>query len=134
MKQRRTILIVDDDADLRGMFHIVLALAGFEVREAADGYEALVMLEDGTATDLIVLDLQMPRVGGLDVFAELQARNENVPIVVVTAYPPKLSELPVECILEKPVTPEQLLAAVNECLAKGRTRRNAPEGNASGTG
>ena len=101
------------------MFRSALTMAGFDVREAADGYDALVLLEEG-ATDLVVLDLRLPRVGGLDVLAEMLSRDMNVPVVVVTASPGDLSHLPVECVLKKPVPPEDLVATVNRCLAKGR--------------
>lgn len=117
MKQPRIILLVEDDADLRGMFRVALTLAGFEVREAADGYDALVMLEQGN-TDLMVLDLRMPRVGGLDVLQDMRARKSSVLVVVVTAHPDDLSHLPVECVLTKPITPETLIATVNQCFAK----------------
>jgi DNA-binding response OmpR family regulator len=99
------------------MFRTALTVAGFDVREAADGYDALVMLEQGK-TDLMVLDLRMPLVSGLDVLEDMRARNENVPVVVVTASPDDLSHLSVECVLKKPVTPEKLIATVTACLAK----------------
>ena len=117
MKQQRIILLVEDDTDLRGMFRTALTVAGFEVREAADGYDALVMLEQGR-TDLMVLDLRLPRVDGLDVLQDIRGRNERVPVVIVTASLDDLSHLPVACVLKKPVTPEKLIATVTECLAK----------------
>ena len=117
MKKPQIILLVEDDADLRGMFRTALTVAGFDVREAADGYDALVMLEQGR-TDLIVLDLRLPRVDGLDVLQDVRARNAKLPVVVVTASPGNLSHLPVDCVLKKPVTPEKLIATVMECLAK----------------
>ena len=117
MKQKRIILLVEDDADLRGMFRVALTLAGFAVQEAADGYDALVMLEQDSA-DLMVLDLHMPRVDGLDVLADMRAQNETLPVVVVTASVEDLSDLAVECVLRKPVTPDKLIETVNECFAK----------------
>jgi len=117
MKQKRIILLVEDNTDLRGMFRTALTVAGFEVREAADGYHALMMLEQGK-TDLMVLDLGLPAVGGVDVLKDMHARNEKVPVVVVTASLDDLSHLPVDCVLKKPVTPDTLIAKVTECLAK----------------
>ena len=117
VKQKRVILLVEDDADLRAMFRTALMVSGFDVREARDGYDALAMLEHG-GTDLMVLDLRMPRVDGLDVLADIRARQERLPVVVVTASADDLSNLDVDCILRKPVTPEKLIATVGECLAK----------------
>jgi DNA-binding response OmpR family regulator len=120
MKQHRVILLVEDHADLRDMFRIALTVAGFYVREAADGYDALVLLEEDGDTDLIVLDLRLPRVDGLDVLAEMRSRQINVPVVIVTGNPSDLSHLPVECVLKKPVSPDELIETVNRCLAKHR--------------
>jgi DNA-binding response OmpR family regulator len=117
MNQKRTILLAEDDADVRKMFRIALMVAGFDVREAADGYEALRMLEQGK-TDLIVLDLRMPRINGFTVLADIRVLNRNLPVLVVTGVPGDFSHLDVDCVLKKPVPPDQLVATVNECLAK----------------
>jgi DNA-binding response OmpR family regulator len=60
----QTILIVEDDGDVRRLFCLALKLEGFGVVEAADGYEALLKLESHRI-DLMVLDLYLPRIGGL---------------------------------------------------------------------
>ena len=115
---RRTLLVVEDDADLRGMFRTALSLAGFDVREACDGLSALRRL-DSFVPDLIVLDLMMPGIGGLAVLQELaaQAHTRSIPIVVVTASPQNLDYLDVSCILRKPVLPDELVRVARQCLA-----------------
>ena len=110
------ILLVEDNADLRRMFRTALLLEGFEVQEAADGYEALRLIEQGAAT-LVVLDLRLPIIDGLTVLRELE-RKQKVPVVVVTASDEDVSRFDVECVLRKPVTPDKLIATVKRCLAK----------------
>ena len=115
MKQKGIILLVEDDADLRKMYRVALMLGGFAVREAADGLDALMVL-DREGADLVVLDLRMPRLTGFDVLADLRARNRHVPVVVVTALPGDHSDLGVECVLKKPTAPETLVETVQRCL------------------
>ena len=116
--QRRSpiILLAEDNADLRHMFRTALLFEGFEVREAADGYEALRLLEQGAA-QLIVLDLRLPMVDGLTVLRELEGK-KSLPVVVVTASDEDVSRFDVECVLRKPVHPDKLIATVKRCLAK----------------
>jgi CheY-like chemotaxis protein len=116
----RTILVVEDDADLRQMFRTALAFAGFRVLEAGDGFRALQLL-DADPPDLVVLDLGLPVVSGLIVREELaaQVHTRNIPIVVVTASKGPHEGLDVACVLYKPVTTEQLIETVRRCLATG---------------
>jgi CheY-like chemotaxis protein len=81
------ILVVDDDPDIRDTLELALSLEGFEVRCAADGIEALDSLARGPAPQLILLDLRMPRMNGLEFLAV--AKNDGrlaaIPVVVLTA-------------------------------------------------
>jgi CheY-like chemotaxis protein len=119
MSERRTILIVEDDEDLRRLFRTTLALAGFDVIEAGDGLEALNRIDSGLP-DLVVLDLMLPGVSGLVVQQELaaQAMTRRIPIVVITGSAIDPSNLEVACLLRKPVTPDQLVTTVQKCLAE----------------
>jgi DNA-binding response OmpR family regulator len=116
----RTILVVEDDADLRQMFRTALAFAGFRVLEAGDGFRALQLL-DADPPDLVVLDLGLPVVSGLIGREELaaQVHTRNIPIVVVTASKGPHEGLDVACVLYKPVTTAQLIETVRRCLATG---------------
>ena len=87
------------------------------MREAADGYEALRLLEQG-GTDLVVLDLRMPRINGLTVLQDIRALYRDLPVVVVTAAPGDLSYLDVDCVLKKPIAPDKLVETVRQCFAK----------------
>ena len=83
------LLVVDDDPSLRQVLERVLAFEGFEVETVPNGYDALERLqvpERGAATiDLVVLDLGLPDIDGLDVARRLRADRQTLPILVLTA-------------------------------------------------
>ena len=120
MNGRRTILVVEDDAELRYMFRTALAFAGFAVREAGDGYDAL-RIVDQYPPDLVVLDLLLPTISGMTVQQEIAAQvvTRDIPIVVVTGSALKVDETQVACVLRKPVMPDALVSAVRRCLHSG---------------
>ena len=101
-------LVVDDDPDMRGRLHTVLARGGWTVREAANGAEALALL--APAPDLVLLDLTMPVMDGFDFLHRLRATPEcrDVPVVVLTA---------------RDITPAERgeLAEADRILKKGET-------------
>jgi CheY-like chemotaxis protein len=113
-RQTKRILVVEDDDDVRGLFCEALSLAGLDVAEAADGVQALRTLQ-GDPPDLVVLDLRLPRLSGVDIHPSFRSR--NVPIVVVSGSPQDVGDLPVECLLAKPVMPDTLVETVRRCLA-----------------
>ena len=124
MAGRKTVLIVEDDNNLRGMFSRALALDGFRVREARGGFEALRVL-DNDPPDIVILDLAMPGVDGFTVRNELaaHAQTRHIPIVVVTGLTEGLQSLDVACILRKPVTPDEVVTTVRKCLENHLTGR-----------
>ena len=119
MPQKR-ILIVEDNSDLRRMFKTALSLAGFDVDEAADGLEALRVVEE-RRPDLVVLDLVLRALDGLSVQQELAARTDtaNIPIVIVTGSTIDIANVEVACVLRKPVMPDELVRTVRHCLKAG---------------
>ena len=114
----RTLLLIDDDADVREAFTDLFTFAGWNVVTACDGLAALAWLQAHEAPDLILLDLKMPRCDGYE-FRERQladARFKNLPTVVFTAdahvddvYLPLLGDLPV---VRKSIELADLLALV----------------------
>jgi CheY-like chemotaxis protein len=119
--RRRTILIVEDNADLRRMFRLYLSLNAFDVLEAGDGLEALRLLDGHAPPDLVVLDLNLPHIPGDAVRWEIaaHAQTRDIPIVIVTASDEDLVHLHVACVLRKPVSPPELLKTVRRCLKAG---------------
>ena len=78
-----SVLVVEDEQSLREPLVYILQREGFEVLEAADGPSALIEWQNGSP-DLILLDLMLPGMSGVDVCREIRTRS-NVPIIMVTA-------------------------------------------------
>jgi CheY-like chemotaxis protein len=124
MWRKQTILVVEDDEDLRHLFRTSLALAGYDVMEAGDGLEALQKL-DQSPPDLVVLDIMLPQISGLVVRQELAAHalTRQIPVVIVTGTATDLDPTDASCILRKPVSPDQLVITVRDCLAAASAAR-----------
>jgi two-component system, OmpR family, response regulator MprA len=88
-----TVLIVEDDADMREIERTTLGCAGYDVVEASDGAEGLASLERRRPC-VILLDLMMPRMDGLTFLAERRRRQlaDGVPVVCVSAAGPEMVE------------------------------------------
>ena len=120
MRTPATVLVVEDSEDVRRLYALALGIEGYRVIEARDGLEALLVL-DVDRPDLVVLDLDLPRISGHLVREELAAgaMTRDIPIVIVTGTAADPHELAVPCLLRKPVTPGSLVTAVQKCLAAG---------------
>lgn len=114
------ILVVEDNLDLRRLFRTALSMAGYHVDDAADGVDALRMIES-RAPDLVVLDLKLRSLDGASVQQELAAHaiTRNIPIVIVTGSDLDVAGANVACVLRKPVMPDQLVRTVKHCLTRG---------------
>ena len=123
MKSTGRILVVDDDPDLREFLRLMLTSMGFEVTSAANGREALDVM-DGHDPDLILLDMKMPVMNGWEFCRALEGRNSRPPIVVLTAAPDpagRAAEVHAEGWLGKPFEYAQLEAIVRR-FAKSPAR------------
>jgi len=116
------ILIVDDDVDLLDLFGIALKRLQCQIIKAAGGKQALETLKN-TTPNLILLDVAMPAVTGLDVLREVRSnpRFAQTKVVLLTAVPimvdPTSASL-VSRILIKPITPSALEANVREVMGE----------------
>ncbi len=118
------ILVVDDDALMRELIAEWLTLAGYRTRVAANGEGALVLLRE-RAGDLVITDLNMPRLGGTEAVARIRQACPGVPLIVVSAHlgserqysPQALLALGAQRALAKPLKRQQLLTVVREVLA-----------------
>ena len=117
------ILIVDDEPNVRLVFRTALESTGAELAAAEDGEAALAWLKVNKV-DLVLLDLQMPRVGGMGVLEQLRAEGNDVPVIIITAHgsiPDAVAAMKLGAIdfLSKPLTPEALRRAVSDVLERG---------------
>ncbi|HWM52880.1 MAG TPA: response regulator [Thermoplasmata archaeon] len=118
---RRDVLIVDDDPDIRDAVGECLRYEGYDVHSATDGRDALDRLEYGLRPAVILLDLMMPVLNGFDVLEALKSRPEwkSIPVVIVSANRGYEAEdlSGAVSILRKPVNVDRLLAAVEQAVA-----------------
>ena len=119
------ILIIDDEEDVREVLRIHLESANYNVIEAENGEEGITLMKSGAnllQVGLIICDIRMPKVNGVEAIDFLKENAPSIPIMVVTGYPD--SELAVSLLkkgvkdyLVKPVEKEKLLAKVKEVLS-----------------
>jgi DNA-binding response OmpR family regulator len=131
MNPSARILIVDDEPNVRLGFRTTLETVGYAVAEAEDGQSALDALAQSPAS-LVLLDLQMPGLGGMEVLRRLRAAGNSVPVVIVTAHgriPDAVAAMKLGAIdfLSKPLTPNALRGVVREVLARHAERVPEPE-------
>lgn len=120
--ERKTILVVDDDADLRELLKESLQNRGYAVKTAANGMEAIDAMASGLV-DLVLLDIRMPTLDGLAVLSELGYRFSSVPVIVITGLASheeveQALKLGARSCLRKPFELERLLAEVELILAE----------------
>jgi CheY-like chemotaxis protein len=110
-----TVLVVEDEKELREMMREALELNGYSVVTAGEGRAALEALEKIDHVCLVLLDLLMPGMNGWEFFKEIRARSEyaSVPVIVHSSSPAGAPEGATR-VLEKPVELERLLAIVRE--------------------
>ena len=125
------ILVVDDDPDILEAISLILESQGYNVVTARDGVEGLANLK-AENPDLLILDLLMPKMDGFAVCKELQdprwAKYKGIPILILTSVREEASrrryeletgrELSVDEYLEKPISPEVLIASVTKLLER----------------
>jgi two-component system OmpR family response regulator len=124
------ILIVDDEPHIRELLAFALGKAGLETREASDGEAALSAMATATATpDLVVLDINMPRMDGIEVCRRLRARDlsgeAEVPILFLSSRDDEIDrvlgiELGADDYVTKPFSPREVVARVSAILRRTR--------------
>ena len=122
MDPKKCVLIVDDEPNVRLVLQTALESVGYQVIEAEDGQAALEHLRiRASGFDLILLDLQMPKMNGIELLAQLRDAGIIVPVVILTAHgsiPEAVSAMKLGAIdfLTKPITPEALRRVVADVI------------------
>lgn len=116
-----TVMIVDDDSDIRELMKMVIESEGYHVDVASDGLDALRQLQSGARPELILLDLMMPGMDGEQFLKEIGLNHcRNTPIVIVSGHAgaqQKADELRAACCLMKPIECDELLKAIRKFAA-----------------
>ena len=114
------MLIVEDDPALRALYRATLQIDGFAVIAVEDGIDALRYIE-ASLPAAVVLDLDLPRLGGRDVEREIRGRADtrDIPIVIVTGCDTSdLNPDDFAFFLRKPLDPQTIVSAVRRCLRR----------------
>jgi DNA-binding response OmpR family regulator len=127
------ILVVDDDADLRGLIAYALRQAGYLVIEAADGAAALTAF-DGEEPALVILDVNLPRLSGFEVCRKIRQRSPSpggTPVMMLTVRGAEEDlvqglDFGADDYLTKPFSPRALLARVRALLRRSAVDKPAP--------
>src|SRR3954452_15903404 len=123
------ILVVDDEQSYRDALRVALEREGFRVETASDGAEAVEKF-DAHKPALVLLDVMLPRISGIDVCRELRTRSQ-VPIIMVTARTAEIDavvglEVGADDYVNKPFRLRELVARVRAALRRGRSDDAAP--------
>ncbi len=118
------VMVVDDSLTVRRASERLLAREGYQVSTAKDGVDAMQQMQE-TTPDLIVADIEMPRMDGFELSKQLRsdARTKSIPIIMVTSrmaekHRRHALELGVDAFFGKPYDEEELLARIAELLGK----------------
>jgi DNA-binding NtrC family response regulator len=122
------VLVIDDERDIRTVIHLILEKAGYYVVEAENGEHAIQLINEGEhpmVLDVILTDIRMPRINGLEAMAYFQREYPSVPLIVLTGFPDlemamRLLNRGITDYLVKPVDQAKLLTAVNHACSRRR--------------
>ena len=122
------VLVVDDEESIRSLLRLMLTQAGYDVEEAEDGGRAVEILNSGDnplMVDVIICDIRMPRINGVEAITYFRAQYPSLPVIVLTGYHDEqlafslLKQGVVEHI-EKPAQRDRILASVAQAIAQRR--------------
>ncbi len=123
------ILVADDEPNLRRVLGAILVRDGYEVVQAENGEEALALVDDGV--DVVISDLRMPRLDGMEVLRRIVAEHPDVPVIMITAHGSVDSA--VEAVklgafdyVEKPFEQEHIRQIVGKAVRQSEAQRRAP--------
>src|SRR5271163_692591 len=130
----QTIALVDDDKNILTSVTITLEAEGFKVKTYADGAEALRGLT-ATPPDLVVLDIKMPRLDGMEVLQRLR-KTSAMPVIFLTSKDDEVDELlglrmGADDYITKPFSQRLLIERIRALLRRGDAARDAVDGGAS---
>jgi len=125
-ENRKTILVVDDDANIRELLRQQLENEGYNVREAKDGMDAIHQIKTDRP-DLILLDVMMPQINGFDVAAVLKndPQTADIPIIILSIVENKERgyHIGIDRYLTKPINTEKLLGEIGLLLSQGTSSK-----------
>jgi DNA-binding response OmpR family regulator len=121
---RPSVLVIDDDNDIREYLDSFLAIEGFEVTTLADPSFAIERIR-GQAFDLILLDQMMPKIDGLELLARIRDFDDDIAVIMITGFPTReiastVILYGVSAYLGHPITPTELREAIANTTHRAR--------------
>ena len=123
-KHAGRVLVVDDEPDVRKAVRLTLTKAGYEVVEAEDGQKGIEAIKSGynpLKLDVVICDIQMPKINGMEAVVYFRSQFPSVPVIVITGHPnlqgaTTLFKQGIVEYLLKPVAPEKIIEVVNKAV------------------
>src|SRR5436305_10796414 len=122
------ILIVDDEEVLRDVLETVLRREGFDVLLASSGEEALNVLDSSEEVDLVILDIMLPGISGIDTLRSIRVSTPSLPVIIITAF--SSIDGAIEAMkhgafhyIPKPFKNEEVVHTINKALTQRRLSR-----------
>jgi DNA-binding NtrC family response regulator len=120
----KTVLVVDDDPTQRRLIRAVLEREGFDVAQAENGEAALAALGAGGPADVVILDLTLPGMSGMETLKEMRARGFAAPVIVLTAtggveVVVRAMQAGAQDFFIKPASPERIMVSIRNALQMG---------------
>jgi len=121
--RRLKVLLVEDDADARGLYGYMLALAGYKVKAVSNGLEAFAEIQVNRP-DVIVTDIAMPVLSGLDLIMALRSNDElaDLPVVAITSFGENLREQAREAGATEAIDKPTEMARIREVIDAAMSR------------
>lgn len=122
------VLVIDDDELIRTLARVLLEKSGMRVTDAEDGEHGLALLGRGEEFSLVLLDLDMPKLGGIEVLKAIRSKQAcaGLPVLVLTGSEADADEIRImeagaDGFVRKPIVPDRLLTRIKSVLLRART-------------
>ncbi len=131
-RPKARILVVDDEENIRKSLKMILEYEGYSFLEAADGEEALDILEETVALDIVLLDIKLPGRSGLEVLAEMKKRPYSPEVIMISGHGTvktavDATKLGAFDFLEKPLQRDRVLLCIRNALSQNRLRQECQD-------
>ncbi len=131
-RRKEKILVVDDEENIRKSLKMILEYEGYSFLEASDGEEGLDIIEDTIGLDLVLLDIKLPGIDGLDVLAELKKRPYSPEVIMISGHGTvqtavEATKLGAYDFIEKPLHRERVLLSIRNALSQNKLLRECQD-------
>ncbi len=131
-RRKEKILVVDDEENIRKSLKMILEYEGYSFLEASDGEEGLDIIEDTIGLDLVLLDIKLPGIDGLEVLAELKKRPYSPEVIMISGHGTvqtavEATKLGAYDFIEKPLHRERVLLSIRNALSQNKLLRECQD-------